>query len=204
MRKNKNDIAGKEIVRLWGDVPVMDAKKDLRVFIKPCDLEGATRKDPAHCVFARACKRTFDARKILFYRQVAYVELPGEDGQRRVERFIMSESMTALVKDFDEGRTTIPEAGFLLSAPTPSQTLNAKARRWRNRGKNYTQKTREKLEGTRLPDENDSQRYDKGIVIDLEARSGTGAVHFAKTSSATEKKGKDTKNKGQSHNRKDK
>jgi hypothetical protein len=192
MRKQK-DLAGKEIARLWGDVPVTDAEKDLRVFIASCDLEGATRKDPAHCVFARACQRVFGARKILFFRRVAYVELPGKDGQKRVERFLMGREMKRLVKDFDEGRTTIPEAGFVLHAPPRSGTLEGQAER-RRQNKDNTKKERherQKLKGTRLPDEEDSLgRYSsEGVIIDLDVRSGTGAVHFAKTTTKDKKDG---------------
>lgn len=92
-----------EIKRHWGDVEVIDAEKDLRVFIQPQDLRSAKAKDPGCCVFAQACKRQFAASKVLFWRSVAYVELPGPDGRRRVERFYLSSEMRDLIENFDKG-----------------------------------------------------------------------------------------------------
>jgi hypothetical protein len=118
-RAKGKDRAAREIERLWGDLEVVDAKKDLRIFIRPEDVKKATRKDPGACVFAQACRRCFGATKVLIFRSVAYVELPDEGGARKVERFVLHPCMRDLVESFDRGKGVIPDRGFLLKAPSP-------------------------------------------------------------------------------------
>jgi hypothetical protein len=177
-RQMMTDPAGLEIQRLWGNVPVYDATKELRVFIRPDDLATAVRKDPGACVFAQACKRLFSTTKVLFYKTVAYIELPGEDGEKRVERFSMAPGMRALVESFDRGEGIIPEAGFVLKPPKRSEKLEYE------RNKSATSREsakRRKLLGTMRP-RNGNQgkgRYElPSIAVDLSVRSGIGAVHF--------------------------
>jgi hypothetical protein len=168
-----------EIRRLWGDIEVVDAKKDLRVFISPEDVRSATAKDPGCCVFAQACKRQFSATKVLFWRSVAYVELPGQNGKRRVERFALSPQMRSLIEDFDRGRPVAMDAGFELQAVKPSMQFERKrlvCTKWRERRKKAL------LNGTRLNASSGNQgkgKYSKpAIVVDLEVRSGRGRVQF--------------------------
>lgn len=178
-RSGRLDKAAAEIKRLWGDMEVIDAKQDLRVFVKPCDIAGAKEKDPSGCVLARSCKRLFDSSKILIFRTVAYVDLPGKDGVRHVERFIIDYGMRDLIVNFDTGKPLLPEGGFLLKKPRPCQTFESvKAARMENR-----RKAREQLVGEVVPrtDNMGRGRYrDEHIEIDMEVRSGTGAVHFSK------------------------
>ncbi|CEF48270.1 unnamed protein product [uncultured bacterium] len=180
-RKTKNDIAGVEIRRIWGDMPVLDATTNLRVFILPEDVQAASPKDPADCVFARACRRTFHATKVLFFRSVAYVELPDGNGVHRVERFIIGESMRGLIQAFDRGEKVIPEAGFVLKAPTPGETLNSELKRRRERASSE----RRRLEGRMTVDEpaagtgrGKGKYVDEPRLVDVDVRSGLGAVHF--------------------------
>lgn len=168
-----------EIKRHWGDIEVVDAEKNLRVFVQPEDVRSASAKDPGRCVFALACIRQFAATKVLFWRSVAYVELPGPDGKRRVERFSLSSEMRDLIENFDKGKTVAEVAGFELKKPCPSETFDGKARR------NKAQVARRKLallKGTRATPKRGSQgegKYSKpSVVVDIEVRNGSGRVHF--------------------------
>jgi len=170
-----------EIKRHWGDVQVVDARKDLRVFIQPEDSKSASAKDPGCCVFAQACKRQFAATKVLFWRSVAYVELPGPDGTRRVERFQLSPEMRDLIENFDRGKSVVSVAGFELKKPRPSERFDAKAKRM----KKYAAGRRKALiNGSSTVAKRGIQgegRYSKpAIVVDLEVRNGSGRVHFKK------------------------
>ena len=152
-----------EIKRHWGDVEVVDAAKDLRVFIQPEDVSSATAKDPGCCVFAQACKRQFAATKVLFWRSVAYVELPGADGRRRVERFSLSPDMRELIENFDKGNAVATVAGFELKRPVPSETFAAKSRR--NKEQHQKRKRKALLKGTSTASKRGAQgvgRYDNG------------------------------------------
>jgi hypothetical protein len=167
------------IKHYWGDVEVVDAKKDLRVFIQPEDVRSATAKDPGCCVFAQACKRQFAATKVLFWRSVAYVELPGPDGKRRVERFSLSPDMRELIENFDRGNRVAEVAGFELKKPRPSESFEGKAERM----KRYSTERKEALlSGASVRPKKGKQgegAYSKpAVVVDLEVRNGSGRVHF--------------------------
>lgn len=171
-----------EIKRHWGEIEVVDAAKDLRVFIQPEDVSSATAKDPGCCVFAQACKRQFAATKVLFWKSVAYVELPGPDGKRRVERFMLSPEMRDLIENFDRGNRVADVAGFELKKPVPSETFAGKSKRNKARKE---QRKKALLNGTKTPQKRGIQgegKYGKPvIVVDLQVRSGRGRVQFKNT-----------------------
>jgi hypothetical protein len=173
-----NTKAYEEIKRHWGDVEVVDAPKDLRVFVQPEDVKSATRKDPGCCVFAQACKRQFAATKVVFWKAVAFVELPGPDGTRRVERFLLPPDMRYLIENFDRGNSVVDFAGFELKAPSASQTLAGQSEYKKRRKKTAL------VKGTRTSQKRGIQgegTYSKpAIVVDLEVRNGSGRVHFKK------------------------
>ena len=174
-----------EIKRHWGDVEVVDARKDLRVFIQPSDVKSASPKDPGCCVFAQACKRQFAATKVLFWRSVAYVELPGPDGTRRVERFGLSPEMRDLIENFDRGNSISTLAGFELKALRPSERFEEKAKRMKRYAGSHKKAL---LKGTASRSKNGIQgqgAYSKpAVVVDLEVRNGSGRVRFNTEKSA--------------------
>lgn len=174
-----------EIKRMWGDVEVVDAQKDLRVFVQPEDVKKATKKDPGCCVFAQACKRQFAATKVLFWRSIAYVELPGPDGTRRVERFTLSPEMRDLVENFDQGNYVATDAGFELKRPRPSRTFEGNTARHRR----YRAVKRKALikgvrKGEKQANRDKVKKSTTSIVVDLEVRNGTGRVQFKKETAA--------------------
>jgi hypothetical protein len=172
--KEKQSGLSEHIERLWGGLPVVDGDHDLRVFITQDDLDNAVRKDPGACVFAAACKRIFGSSKVLFFKSVAYVDLPDENGNHRVERFEMPRSMRALVEAFDRGEMTIPEAGFLLKKPLPSNSLDY----IRSGEKQKDRKKRDALlKGYSTPN---SGRIARPITIDMSVRSGQGMAQFSR------------------------
>lgn len=176
--RRMGDEGGRTIRRLWGDVEVIDAKNDLRVFITEDDVKRATPKDPMLCVFARACMRTFRATKILFWRTVAYVELPDQDGKHHVERFIMPDRMRDLIEAFDRGEGVVPEAGFVLRAPGPSQTLDGEMKRSANQRASERRKLLGRRDGEPGIGQGKGKYRDGSRVVDASVRNGTGAVHF--------------------------
>jgi hypothetical protein len=185
---SRNTKSLEEIKRHWGDLEVIDAQKDLRVFIQPEDVRSATVKDPGCCVFAQACKRQFSASKVLFWRSVAYVELPGPHGKRRVERFILSPEMRELVENFDKGHAVAEVAGFELKKPSSSHTLAGKIRKnraWKAKRRkallNGTAlESRRLTAGAKKGSQGDGKYSKPAIVVDLEVRDGKGRVQFKK------------------------
>ena len=170
-----------EIKRLWGDVEVIDASKDLRVFIQPEDVKGASKKDPGCCVFAQACKRQFAATKVLFWKSVAYVELPGPNGKRRVERFMLSPEMRGLIENFDQGNDIATVAGFELKRPRPSSTFAGKsARENKRREKMRKARINGVIKNLKRGAQGEGTYSKPSIVVDLEVRNGSGMVQFKK------------------------
>jgi len=177
-----NDKAYDAIKRHLGDLEVVDAPSDLRIFVQPEDVKTATAKDPGCCVFAQACKRQFAATKVVFWRAIAYVDIPGPDGKRRVERFLLSPQMRDLIENFDRGNKVIDSAGFNLKAPSPGRTLAGQSE-YKKRKRNAAL-----IKGTSTSPKRGMQgrgAYSKpAIVVDLEVRNGSGMVHFKKESAA--------------------
>jgi hypothetical protein len=175
-----------EIKRHWGDIEVVDAAKDLRVFIQPEDVGSAKVKDPGCCVFAQACKRQFAATKVLFWKSVAYVELPSPDGSRRVERFVLTREMRDLIENFDRGNSVAEMAGFELKKPNPSSTLSGKLRKnreWKEKRrkallKGVTLGSRRSTPGDKRGSQGEGKYSKPAIVVDLEVRDGKGRVQF--------------------------
>lgn len=167
------DPGGREIERLWGDLPVVDADADLILTIRQSDVSEAKAKDPSGCVFARACKRVFDSNKVLIFRSIAYVEMPDKNGKRCVKRFTVSSEMRDLITNFDQGNSAIKEAGFVLKKPTGVRTLRAKRKKDRRHEK------KRQLRGYIRPKGRQGQgRYaDEPLVIDT-VRNGSGCVSF--------------------------
>lgn len=119
------------IKREFGGLPVVDAKRDLLLFVSQSDIDFAKSKDPGHCIFANSCKRQFNSNKVMFLQGVAYVSLPDEKGDHHIERFILSSATKRLLKKFDKGEKVEPGGAFHLLAPTKGQTLNAERNRSR-------------------------------------------------------------------------
>ena len=177
----QNTKAYDEIKRHLGDLEVVEATTDLRLFIRPEDVKTATAKDPGCCVFAQACKRQFAATKVVFWKAVAYVDLPGPDGKRRVERFLLSPRMRDLIENFDRGNKVTDCAGFELKAPSPARTIAGQLE--------YKKRKKQEalIKGTTTAQKRGIQgqgAYSRpAIVIDLEVRNGSGRVHFKKQAS---------------------
>lgn len=114
-----------EMKRLWGDFPVVDASSELRVFPNAKDIHDGRPKDPTNCAFSQACKRLYGSSKVMFLRNVAYVDLPQADGSRRVERFMLTQPMRRLIEEFDQTGVASP-GGYVLRPPTPSFTFEGR------------------------------------------------------------------------------
>lgn len=178
MRRTVNKFVGfnRQLSRWFGDLPVIEAQKELRVQPNSDDIKNALKNDPANCAFSRACQRMWDSKVVLFFGHVAYVDLLGKEGKRRVERFMVSSAARQYIKDFDDGKT-VPAAGFVLMPPSPSQTIEGRAAAVRAKRKAL-------LKGRAVPSKK-HQRVAKKAAAHARHmrvstfRSGRGMVYFS-------------------------
>jgi hypothetical protein len=113
----------KFIKRIFGGLPVVDAKRELRVFLSSSDKDDAERKQPTRCAFAKACYRLYGSKRVAFFRTVVYVELPDDKGSHRIERFNPSKPTRNSIEKFDRTGKIDP-GGYHLLPPSPGFTMD--------------------------------------------------------------------------------
>lgn len=164
----------KRIKRIYKGMPVKDAKANLTVVVLAQDVSKGTRKDPSCCAFAQACKRLFNGDAI-FYKKIAYVELPDADGERYVHRFSLPLSATKLIMEYDRTGKFPAGVGINLLSPRKEGTLDALRRyhhtyhKERNAIKRYKNKNGIK-----------ARKYTAKTprLFDTSVRNGTGSMHL--------------------------
>lgn len=167
--------------RMWDGRPVVDAKRDLRLFIRPSDFAHAVPGDPQRCVLSRTCKRVFGG-KVLFARSRAYVELPDDKGRIRVERFVLGTVAKNLIREFDQGGKIVPEGGFTLTAPNSTKTLEE----MRKRSARLKGERKKGLSFPKPAFQRDPIREAKMSTV----RNLKGLVHFSRPTKIGKKKAK--------------
>ena len=133
------DFKGREahdVREMFGNLPLVEAKHSMVVYVSKPDIDQAVPRDPNNCVFAQACKRAFGSQAVLFYPTVAYVDMLDEDGKRIVMRFRVTEKTRAAIERFDLTQSAA-EATFVLQPVPPTMTLAAKTVQQRKRRKAY-------------------------------------------------------------------
>lgn len=152
--------------RMFDGIPIVDAKTELRVFVSKADKTSAIRKDPAHCAFSNACRRLYGSHSVVFFRTLAYVELPDGKGGKRIERFMLRENTQRSIIAFDR-RGKIDKDGYSLLPPSPGRTLDGLLNRdkvYRDSGMRRVAEERRKRCPVTIPKGPTDIRSGKGIV----------------------------------------
>jgi hypothetical protein len=170
--RGRSNSQSEVLHRTFGDLEIGDAESDVRVSIIPPDVKGATRGDPTDCAIAHGLRREFHSSAAVVFKTIAYVDILGEDGVRRVERFCLSAASRAVVEAFDRGEP-VPADGrhLVLKAPSPGRTLDASLKSQRKR-RTAIQR------GTYTPNPAIVQSA-RNKARDLEVRSGSGQWQMA-------------------------
>ncbi len=153
--RGKTATHNKLIERLFNGLPVVDAKKDMVIKAIAADVKAAKRRDPFNCVFAKACKRLFGSHTVAFFRNYAYVE-----NNNQIERFSLPRATRDSVMMFDKAGKAEP-GGYLLRPPSPSDTLEARTQRGRERRDYWPSGSKKRAKAK-----------------DVNFRCGTGLVQF--------------------------
>lgn len=95
--------------------PILDAKRPITIQIIPNDVSKASRKDPADCVLARACRRSLHAKEVRIHMSRVY--LRANDGSWT--RYIVPPRLKQEIIAFDRGGSFATDQ-FYLYAPNPA------------------------------------------------------------------------------------
>lgn len=170
--------------RFFRGLPVKEAEMPLLVVAEKSDVANATPGDPANCAMSQACKRLYNSTAVVFFRSIAYVDLPDENGERAVHRFVLNGVTRENIIEFD--RTgEFPAGGFRLTPPNNASTLDARRQYDKAHGENRRRAARKRRQHQR-------EAIIQGEAVDsgkqhainhLEGvRSGSGMVHFSQNS----------------------
>lgn len=142
--------------RVFQGMEIVDAKADVLINAKDEDFKGSTPNHLENCVFARACRRLYDSGVMLFMASVAYVDMPDEDGVRKVHRFIMGWKLRGAIRVMDEsGGTKFVPGVFRLHAPPRANRLDYIRENSRQRRKDPAYRAKKA----------ESQRHRKAAIV---------------------------------------
>lgn len=99
---------------------MVDAKKAITIEVSEKDIKGGHVKDPRHCAFAEACKRSSSGvLAAYFFRSTAWLEYDD-----RMVRYVLPPSVQKEIMSYDRGGLTAAGT-YTLNAPVGSKTLKA-------------------------------------------------------------------------------
>lgn len=156
--------------RYFAGLPVVEAEETLLVVVRAADVRGATKRDPTNCALARACRRLFHSRAVVIFRTVAYIDLPGENNQRVVKRFVNSPRVRSALSVLDTTNQFPPGRYEFLPVP-----------QWRrlNVMRNADQVRRVAvINGQHVVHRNGKRSRERNPRTLEGVRDGTGMVHF--------------------------
>jgi hypothetical protein len=174
------DIGGreiKEIRKLFGEFPVIDASSDMLVYVNLEDQELGVPGDPSNCMFSRACKRAFGSQGVLFYPTVAYVDMldPSDNSQRVVMRFLLPKKTRQRLERFEWDRNHTIEATFLLKA-VPKTKRTVERRKFERKRQTDLKSGKRQIDPKRSAAAKRAHK-DKAYDRLLGIRSGSGQIH---------------------------
>lgn len=179
-RKRKQMMAvlgvAQAVKREFEGIPVVDAEADLSVVLNTAEIEAAkgNEKDPENCVLAKACRQQLRSTKVLFFRSVAYVHHPGEDGVFRVYRYKVRNATRAIIEAFDRKQKVAGNVLVKLEAPRRSDSLEY----LRSKGKKHRSERKQRAALVGKATCGGARPFKRTTAKDISVRSGTGMVHF--------------------------
>lgn len=99
-------------------LPVIDAKRALKITITKADIRRADRKKPNSCAIARACKRQLSAKEVRVHLSRTYVRMNDTNWLR----FMTPTPLRSEIVAFDRGGTFAP-GDYNLIKPDASHKL---------------------------------------------------------------------------------
>jgi hypothetical protein len=178
MRDNNHnrDLFGRQskaVRDVLGDYPIVEATADILIYVSAADAEEAIPGDPNNCIFAKACKRSYGSRGVLFFPTIAYIDMPNEHGERVVFRAGVKEATRRAIEALDlagERR----EGTFRLYAIPKSNTLAVMKKNQRRRTQEL-KKSKRSINPVRSAAAKKSNAQRKAATY-IGLRDGAGAI----------------------------
>jgi hypothetical protein len=120
------------------DLPVLDAKKSVKLIVTEEDVKGGNPKKPNTCAVAKACMRQMHVKEVRVHLGRVYVRSNNLNWQR----FITSRAMRTEVIAFDRGGRFAP-GEYILKKITPAAATG------KQQGSDKKTKKRSKSKGIR-------------------------------------------------------
>jgi hypothetical protein len=179
-RKRGRSKAQQEAIdRYWHGLPVLDADTPLLIVVSEEDLKEALAGDPRKCALANAACRLYGSSLVLFFRSIAYIDLPNSKGEREVRRFHIGEDARAAIADRDIRGIRRP-GGFRLNVPSgKAGRLRTEAELEHRRANKRAQEARRRK--AEMPDGviRTRKQKPKGVVPGT-LRYGSGGIQMQK------------------------
>ncbi len=99
------------------DMPVLNAKRAIKITVTPKDVAGADPKHPDSCAFANACKREMHVKEVRVHLGRVYLRTNDQNWVR----YMTPKSLRSEIIAFDRGGKFV-SGEFRLSAPEPSKS----------------------------------------------------------------------------------
>lgn len=107
--------------RLIEGLPVVDAKKDLKIQITLLDVKNSKKSDPANCAAAVACKRQTH-KEVRVYLTKTYIKIGNH-----WTRFHTPERISREIIAFDRGSNFVPGI-YEIKAPVGMERLGCRTK----------------------------------------------------------------------------
>lgn len=139
----------------------------LRLQPLPCDVKSANPKAFDDCVYAHCGKRMYQCKIPVVFKESAYFDLMGIDGEIRYVRFANTKAITAALSDFDRGKP-FPVGKAFIFPPVPEYkklaNIRIEKKRWRTSplGKAFADvgSARDRVDTAKRRAENTQEDYD--------------------------------------------
>lgn len=112
-------------VHLIDGLPIVDAKRPMRLEVTKRIVDKADPKKPASCALAQACKAKEGVAEVRIHLTRAYVRL---DGSRQWTKYLVTQRLRQEIVVFDRGGKFAPGEYHLL-AVQPSKRIGADKRK---------------------------------------------------------------------------
>ena len=124
-------------------LPVINAKKPLKLHVTPLDIKAARKHSPGNCAVAKACMREWKAKEVRVHLSRIYVR----QNEQNWTRYFTPYAMRSEIIAYDRGGEFLPSV-YTVASPPPTKSTgkkqsqsvdkNDKTRHLRKKRKKYT------------------------------------------------------------------